>query len=367
MLIAFRTDSSIQIGTGHVMRCLTLATELRSRGNRCVFICRSHEGDLNNLIAQKGFEVHRLTGAEQLESGGPEGPSLAHTQWLGTSWWQDAEQSLSVLSDIRPDWLVIDHYALDACWEDLVGDSADKIMVIDDLADRQHSCHLLLDQNLGRQAEDYNGLVPDTCALLIGPRYALLRPEFPKYRERSLERRRNPELKRILISIGGVDRTNVTGQVLDALTRVKLGEEAELDIVMGIAAPHLDIVRRKAEELTCSATVSVNVSDMAERMCLADVAIGAAGGTAWERCCLGLPSILIILAENQVAGTMAQKNAGVAMAIPNSVQVSELLPELVKKLTNPDVLREMSGAAASITNGRGTDETVKRMERLQSE
>ena len=356
--VVFRADASVQIGTGHVMRCLTLADELARQGHACQFVCREHKGHLGELITSKGYGLTLLPSRsdnEQVTQGSTDNYAL----WLGASWQEDAHQTLNALTQWKPDWLVVDHYALDARWECLVASEVGEIMVIDDLANRPHECALLLDQNLGRASSDYDGLMPEDCQLLIGPGYALLRPEFAKLREQSLKRRQRPELRRILISLGGVDRTNVTGQVLDALAESALPHDTQLDIVMGATAPYLDDVRLQAAGLPFNATVSVNVKDMAERMCLADLSIGAAGGTSWERCCLGLPAVLVILAENQVSGAKALEATGAAVTIGDPAQVGAMLSSVLTDLTDAGQLRRMSEAAAAITDGNGAWSAVQ--------
>jgi UDP-2,4-diacetamido-2,4,6-trideoxy-beta-L-altropyranose hydrolase len=278
--------------------------------------------------------------------------------WLGPPWQEDARQTLDAISSLNPDWLVVDHYALDAHWERTLSSTVDKIMVIDDLANRPHECALLLDQNLGRVASDYDGLLPAECQRLIGPRYALLRPEFAALREQSLSRRKNPELKRILISLGGVDRTNVTGQILTALAHSSLPTSTELDIIMGAAAPYLDEVRQQAARLPFKAMVSVNVKDMAERMCLADISIGAAGSTSWERCCMGLPSITVVLAENQrpIAEALVKYKAGLLV---DTSRVAEELSGLIGMYVAAKETRLLlTQNAKQVCDGGGTNRVV---------
>jgi len=176
-----------------------------------------------------------------------------------------------------------------------------------------------------------------------------------------MNRRQQPALKRILISLGGVDRTNVTGQVLDAISESALPASTELDIIMGAAAPYLDGVRQQAARMPFRAMVSVGVTDMAERMCLADLSIGAAGGTSWERCCLGLPAVLVILAENQVAGAVALEASGAAIKIDNAGQLGTTLPAVLVALSEPDRLERMSDAAAGITDGDGVFRVLQAM------
>lgn len=357
--VVFRADASIQIGAGHVMRCLTLARALRNCGHQCEFVYRNHQGNLGAMIAHEGFDIHILNSASSSGLYFEEGSALAHAHWLGTAWQHDAEQTLKAISGNQIDWLVVDHYALDARWERRVAAHVNKIMVIDDIADRPHECQLLLDQNLGRTAQDYNGLVPETCTRMIGPHYALLRPEFAEFREASLERRRIPKLGRILITLGGVDKDNVTGQVLDALAKSSLPQETELDIVMGASAPALETVRLQSEALPFRTTVSVNVSDMAERMYMADLCIGAAGSTSWERCCLGLPSIMVVLAENQREIARALEHSGAAYLLNKEELSVHLVPLLDELRISSCPIVDLSNRAKAICDGLGAPRLVE--------
>jgi len=356
--IAFRVDASVQIGTGHVMRCLTLADELTRQGHECRFVCREHEGHLADLTASKGYGLTLLPAPSGNELGARDSNSDDYALWLGVPWQKDARQTLDALEPQKPDWLVVDHYALDAEWERVLASAVGNIMVIDDLANRPHECAMLLDQNHGRETSDYDELLSAGCQRLIGPRYALLRPEFSELRQQSLNRRQHFELKRILISLGGVDRTNVTGQVLETLKELALPSNIELDIIMGAAAPYLDEVRQQTDRLPFKASVSVNVKDMAERMCLADLSVGAPGGTSWERCCLGLPSVLVVLAENQVRGAIALEKSGAALTINSVTKIKATLASIVLDISVSGRLKKMSEAAAGITDGSGVFRAV---------
>ncbi|ATD28519.1 N-Acetylneuraminate cytidylyltransferase [Vibrio cholerae] len=358
MRVAFRADASVQIGTGHVMRCLTLADELTRQGHECRFVCRAHAGHLGDLITNKGYGLTLLPASSHNEPLANTQNSDDYARWLGVPWQEDASQTLECITQWKPDWLVVDHYALDAEWEYALAHVVGRIMVIDDLANRAHECSLLLDQNLGRVASDYDDLLPDNCKRLIGPDYALLRPEFAKLREQSLNRRKQPELKRILISLGGVDRTNVTGQVLDALSESTLPVSTELDIIMGSSAPYLDEVRQQAAQLPFKATVSVGVTDMAERMCLADLSIGAAGSTSWERCCLGLPAITVVLAENQrlIGKALSENGAGFLIDVDRIKEDLPMMAESIVASENECIL--LARQAAMVCDGAGVERVV---------
>jgi UDP-2,4-diacetamido-2,4,6-trideoxy-beta-L-altropyranose hydrolase len=359
--VVFRADASLEIGSGHVMRCLTLAEALQAQGAECHFLCREHPGHLCEVIEARGFTVHRLpleeNTAETDTEDNPE-PEHDHAHWLGARWAQDAAACRAILTELAPAWLMVDHYALDHRWETAVLDglpgSAPRLLVIDDLADRRHIADLLLDQNLGRQVEDYRGLVTEACRVLAGPRYALLRPEFREWREASLIRRaREPRLQRLLINLGGVDKDNVTGQVLDALSACDLPEGLKISVVMGAAAPWRESVTAQASQMPCPTEVVVSVSDMARRMAEADLAIGAAGSTSWERCCLGLATLMVVLADNQlqIADAIAENGAS------TTLDLSELKASLVAKLaalSAPGVLTTMSQQAADLVDGQGT-------------
>jgi len=353
VIFAFRVDASIQIGSGHVMRCLALANHLRMHGHDCWFVCREHKGHFGELIRGCNHNLVLLPLGDSQSSGLELEASNDYAVWLGVTWRQDAEETHRALAEVNPDWLIVDHYAIDSKWEALLADSVRSIAVIDDLSNRTHLCDLLLDQNLGRDAADYKSKVPETCSLLIGPKYALLRPEFAANRENSLKRRSGNKLQRVLISLGGIDEHNVTGMVLDVLIKLRLANELELDVISGTNCPHVESLKAQLSNVPTTAKLSVGVNDMAERMCRADLCIGAAGGSAWERCCLGLPAILIVLAANQLSGAEALEKSRAAMVIREYQNTAKQLPERIRSFTDDKVLRGMSKAASEIADGHG--------------
>ena len=356
MYIAFRTDASLQIGTGHVMRCLTLADALRERGALSAFICRPHAGHLLDLIQQRGHIAKALAPADDALTD-PSDPS--HAKWLGTDWASDAAQTEQALGDQVVDWLVVDHYALDRRWEQTMRPNTRRIMAIDDLADRTHDCDLLLDQNLGRQAKDYGGLLSLHTQTLIGPAYALLRPEFSEWREHSLQRRTQPQLKNLLITMGGVDQANATGQVLDAVTHCELPADLRITVVMGPTAPWLAQVQAQTATMPRPTQVLVGVNNMAQLMAESDLCIGAAGGSAWERCALGLPTLVLILAANQHSGAMALQSHDAASVAADAKQLMTQISALFNKETQTAALHKMSQAAAKLATGNGASQVVE--------
>ncbi|TGP14654.1 UDP-2,4-diacetamido-2,4,6-trideoxy-beta-L-altropyranose hydrolase [Mesorhizobium sp. M2D.F.Ca.ET.233.01.1.1] len=357
MQIAFRTDASIEIGTGHVMRCLTLADALRERGAECLFICRLHIGHLMDLIAERGHRtvaLPRPPADATLTHGAP-----PHAYWLGTDWATDAQETHRAVGAV--DCLVVDHYGLDRRWEEALRSACQYLMVIDDLADRPHDCDLLLDQSLGRTKEDYDGLLGADAVTLLGPKYALLRPEFAELRAASLARRVQPKLEHLLLTMGGVDKQNVTGLVLDALDEGTLPSTLRITVVMGPQAPWKDAVRIRAEAMRYSTQVLVGVSDMARLMSESDLAVGAAGSTSWERCCVGLPSFVFALADNQHSVASALQVSGAAVAVENPSQLVSVLEERFVSGTIGEFLFGLSKAAAAITDGEGVSRVADRM------
>lgn len=332
----FRVDASIDIGTGHVMRCLTLAEALALRGAACHFICRTHSGHLLEHIRAKGFITHELPNdALHLRANTMGNRSVksaqGHFHWLGSTQERDAEQCIPILSQIRPDWLVVDHYALDEHWESALKEHCPRVFVIDDLADRAHQCDLLLDQNLGRRSDDYDHLVPRNCTVLTGPQYALLRPEFRNWRPLSLRRRASPELRHLLITMGGIDQNNATSTVLAALHGADVPADCRVSVVMGANAPWLESVQQQARKLPWRVDILVDVHDMARLMSESDLAIGGAGSTALERCCLALPTILVVLAENQRRGARALHDSECAVLLGEIEDIPFKLNESIQR------------------------------------
>ncbi len=373
--VAFRADASVTIGTGHVLRCLTLAQALATRGHRCRFITRDLPGHLGPRISAEGFALTLLPAPSARSSspcglssraapreespqglderpGPPSTKSPVHAGWAQVPAAQDAAETRAAAAGA--DWLILDHYAFDAAWEAAALPPGTRLMVIDDLADRPHLAHLLLDQNLGRRSADYDPHLPPGAERLIGPRHALLRPAFADARPAALAARaaRGHSLARVLVTMGGVDPPDATGAALAALA-AHLG--LQVTVVMGAHAPALPTIRARAAALPSPATVLVDTPDMAALMAEADLAIGAAGGTAWERCALGLPSLIAVLADNQAPAAAALHAAGAALSLgrPEDPAFAARLAQALMRATNPATLAALSRAAAAVTDGRG--------------
>ena len=362
-LVVFRADASIAIGTGHVMRCLTLADELQALGFRSRFICREHAGHLAERVRAAGHELALLPLPDPARTPRMADAAADHGDWLGNTWDMDARQAIAAVDGAIPDWIVVDHYGIDARWERALRPHCAKLAVIDDLADRAHDSDLLLDQNLGRTAADYEPRVPRGCAILTGPEFALLRPEFARMRVRALQRRGHSEATHLLVCMGGVDAGNATSAVLRGLQQGGLDFRRRVTVVLGGQAPWVSDVKQLAGKLPFACDVRQDVGDMATIMCESDLALGAAGSTSWERCSLGLPSVVAVTADNQRHIAAALAASGAARVVDLHEAGLPQLGALVESIAaQPGVLAEMSRAAAGITAGEGARLVARKME-----
>ena len=372
MKVALRTDASMRIGTGHLMRCLTLADALRGAGARTRFVCRTLPHGLNEVVIGRGHELVELPSVSG--SGGGDGraapvasphTAVAHAAWLGATQDEDAAATCDALGDGGSwDWLVVDHYAIDTRWETRLRAAARRILAIDDLADRRHDCDALLDQNLhaGMHAR-YDGLVPDACVRLVGPRHALLRPAFAA--ARAGLRTRGDEVRRVLVFFGGIDERNLTGAALDALdsldTASRRGAELSVDVVIGAAHPQRDAIVER-----CGARprtrCHVQVSNMAELIAAADVGVGAAGVANWERCALGLPALAVAVAANQQALLRDAAREGLVLGPDiDGADAAALALQLRALIDNPALRAHLAARGLAAVDALGTERVVRAM------
>ncbi len=335
MEIVFRADGSVRIGGGHLMRCLTLADELTRLGHHCFFACRVGSMAVVSRLRRGGYGVFEFPEALPVDA---EPAAMAA--------WKTAGCGV----------LVVDHYGWDVRLERLCRGWADKILVIDDLANRPHECDWLLDQTLGRQRGDYLDLVPAECRLLLGVEHLLLRPEFARYRGQQRERLK---LERVLVTLGMTDADNVTGLVLEGI--VRSGVDVEVDVVLGSQAPFAQgVAAQLAATLPQKGVLHLDSDQMHALIMAADVVIGAGGTSAWERCCLGVPTITLVIAQNQV-GVVAALSA--AQAIVDAGGVDGSTPERVATILtelwhHPLRLQQMGGHAVRLSDGLGAPRTA---------
>ncbi|EON70440.1 UDP-2,4-diacetamido-2,4,6-trideoxy-beta-L-altropyranose hydrolase [Lysinibacillus sphaericus] len=335
MSIFIRVDASTEIGTGHVIRCLTLANRLKKEGKTVAFICRHAEGDCMELIEQQGFYVYKLRASEG---------SL--WTYVADYWKEDARETINILRHYKVEQLIVDHYSIDIKWEQVVRPFTKEIMVIDDLANRPHDCDELLDQNFYLNKDSrYNGLVPVHTRLLLGPKHALLREEFKEARK--IIKSFTGKVERIFVFFGGSDPTNETEKVLRAILPIIHLKKIEVDVVVGNSNPN----KMKIREVCSTSdqlTYHCQINNMAELMVKADLAIGAGGATTWERIYLHLPTIVIAVADNQVkaAEDLAEINAIVFLGMHNSIReenISSCLRNIISdKVKMKKIIRNLS-------------------------
>jgi len=328
-LAVFRCDASPVIGGGHVVRCVALAEALVAAGWQCLF----------------------ATGPETTAS---MLSVLRHRHIVVCGVEREEASAIATVVDGRCDLLVIDHYDRDALFETACRGWAGRTLVIDDLADRSHDCDMLLDQTPERTAADYSKLVPTTCRLLLGPRYALLRPQFAARRSEAIRRRANSQrARRILMSFGSTDLHGLAPRILAEL--LARDTSLEFDVTAGpIACPDL---HRLVTESNGRITLHLAVQDMAALMVTADLAIGAAGTSSWERCALGLPAAMVIVADNQrvIAERLVNAGAAILLGHHRSFNASAAAQLIIELASDPDHLARLSDSASRLCDGRGID------------
>ena len=345
------------MGIGHLMRCLTLAEAFHSRGADVSFVCREHVGHMIDFLRAHDIRVVTLPAPSRRapDRGGVYGA------WLGVPQEEDVQQTLEALHGASPDWVIVDHYGLDAAWEDRVRSCANKVMVIDDLANRPHACDVLLDANYAPAGmERYRDLVPRGSRLLLGPRYALLRAEY--LRSRSTQRVRDGQVRRVLVFFGGSDPGDMTGTALAALSLPEF-RDLYVDVVIGANNGHRAALEQAISQRGQAQAHGLR-PHLADLMAQADLAIGAGGTTTWERMCMGLPSVIVSIAENQEAGCEALRSAGLVRYLgrQEDVGVREIADALRQCLETSDLLVDTSERNKMIVDGLGTSRVVEHLD-----
>ena len=353
MHIVFRADASLAIGNGHVMRCASLAQALHANGAHCTFVCTSETGHLNAYLQNQGYVVHAINPNTY--------DTRVNTESLLTNWQSDAQATANAIHDQHIDWVVVDHYGLDWQWEAELSSYASQLMVIDDLANREHQCALLLDANPGRQVDDYDILTPLGCRILTGPKYALIRNEIRQSRHTDHVSRVTHTSLRILITLGGVDNDNFTCKVLAALNQFDSNTPLEIQVVVGPFAPWIDQVFQISHAMRWPTHVTQNPNNFIELMCTHDIAIGAAGTSALERCYLGLPSINFILAPNQHLSAKTLQTQHAASSIELNTGWEESLHQHLHELQKSSHRQAMQKACLHITDGSGAELVAQEM------
>jgi UDP-2,4-diacetamido-2,4,6-trideoxy-beta-L-altropyranose hydrolase len=358
--ILIRADASNIIGTGHVMRCLTLADEAKQRGWDICFVLRDPPVQFIELICLSGHEVRTLTSTNSRPN--KNFNLLDHSDWLSVSQEEDAKETLAVVFEFKPYWVVVDHYALDAKWHEIIKQNCKKIMVIDDLGDRKLICDILLDQNIGVIAKKYYGNVLYDTKLLLGPKFALLRNEFSNWRDRRLKGKIQSEPRKLLITMGGVDASDFTLEILKRLLKSKYAKRCDFTVIIGELYPN----KSKLNEFVATSNLRIdvlsNVTDIASIMSKSDLCIGAAGSTSWERCCLALPTITLAISKNQIEIAKSLRLHNLAIYS----DLDHLRDDFEKFFDNSDenLMQRLSLNMRFICDGLGSSRVVENLEKL---
>ena len=330
MNILIRVDSSIDIGSGHLMRCLSLAKKLKDNNHIVTFVCKKLPGSMVSYIDSLGYVFKEI--------------ECPHTNQI-----EDANKTIDKIKELSGvlDWVIVDNYSLDSTWQGLLSDYSKKIMVIDDLADRNHNCDLLLDQNFYiNSAERYKNLVPKNCITLLGPSHILLRDEFHNFSK--LNRIRDGNISNILIFFGAGDPLNLTMIALRALMFLSLAK-ITINVVLGEINPHRNEVKEFCNK-SKNVKLHYQVSNMAQLINCADLSIGAGGSSMWERCYLGLPTLTVIFANNQKQTTLDTAKAGAIyyLGLSSELEEKDYIEAINFMLSNPLVVKRISDIARKI-------------------
>jgi UDP-2,4-diacetamido-2,4,6-trideoxy-beta-L-altropyranose hydrolase len=332
------------------MRCAALAGTIKGRGATVTFVSRNLSASLLTLLKDQGFGVRLLP-----QSGSGVGSAQGYGAWLGASWEADAGQTASALeTEGGVDWLIVDHYGIDYRWEERLKAAGCRILVIDDLAIQKHACDLLLNQNLIANVHDrYRNLIPEYCRLLTGPKFALLRSEFRASRM-SLTRG-SEHVANLLVFLGGADPEDVTLRVLNTIDDIR-SNDLQVTAILGAANPHGETIKRLFGHRS-GYKVIFQAANMAELMAHADLAIGAGGISTWERSCLGLPALVIAIAENQVEVSRAAAEAGACLYLGEATNLSygELAAGLTVMIGNSSLRKSVTRVCLDLVDGLGCE------------
>ena len=362
--LIFRCDATPTIGIGHVKRCLALAAWARQINVPCYVVARFLTESLKQELLRSS--VHLLTLPPIADvTNSVQAQELDYEHWLGVTCEVDASDTRAAIAQANlAGVLVVDHYGIDHRWESRLRSAVQSLVVIDDLANRTHDCDLLLDQTLGRHVAEYAQRVPSQCTLLLGTDYALLRPEFAEHRLSAQQRRsRTKAVRRIFVSLGGTDAHNLTERVLQSLLDEWPQRDMGIDVVLSRAAPHFDRIVAMQSDSPLAIRVHEDASDIAVLMVEADLAIGAAGTMAWERACLGLPTVMLVTADNQrdIAQALAQTDAVELLGDWRHVDAVLMAASVRQFCEDPARWQRAVNAAFAICDGQGARRVLEQV------
>jgi UDP-2,4-diacetamido-2,4,6-trideoxy-beta-L-altropyranose hydrolase len=337
MNILIRTNSSKQIGMGHLIRCMSLAIVLKEKGARVIFVINDGNDNRIEVLQKNHFEVYPINISN------------------------DIEQTIDILKNLnlKIQWVIVDHYGIDKNWHLKIREWAQKIMVIDDLADRAHDCDLLVDQNYYyNQFMRYHSLVSSHTECLLGPDFALLRKEFQQLRAQL--KNRDGRIKKILIFFGGSDCSTAIIKALEACLTLPQ-YHFEIEVVTTSVCTRQENIQQLCQEI--GARYLYQVDNIAELMSKTDLVIGGGGVSIWERCCLGLPSIVLSIADNQVLVSKAAASLGLICYLGQleDVDKTEIANAIISLFSDPQSVINMSLKGSHLVDGRGCEKIAAKL------
>ena len=357
MKIAFRVDASNAIGTGHVIRCITLARLFKERGADIQFICRSHEGHLSELIIKNNFNIKLISQSKPINKEKNSGNNYLNL--LGVSQIRDAEETTESIKNQKPDWLIIDNYALDYKWENLLSSYSKNIMVIDDLPNRKHTCNLFLNYNYTKLTiKDYKNFLSKNSKILLGPKYALLSFEYTNLRKKFLKHPTN-KISNILLSLGGSDNENITSFVIDVLSETEFSH-LKLNVVIGMNNKNRDIILQKVNK-RANTFIHEGLTNVASLLANTDLCIGAGGLSTWERICLAVPSLVFCVSQNQKPAFELLLKENLIQSAGTTINLSKvkLKNKILNVMRNSSLIFQTAFKAQSYVDGFGTNRLVE--------
>jgi len=334
-----RVDSGLDIGLGHIMRCFALAEVIKTMNFNVYFISKKIKGNIIRNIEDDGYKVFRLDSK--------------------SNWKIDARKTTEIIQHFKNEknLLLVDNYELSKMWETSLKPAVNKIIIIDDFSNRSHNCNLFIDQNLHTSKKEINKKIPKNCKKLLGPKYTLLRKEFVECRKTI--KKRSGKINRILVAFGGSDEKNQTLKVLKAIKKLDK-KKINVDVIVG--EPNKNKIKiKKICSMLKNSTYYQQTKNMAKIMNKADLAIGAGGIITWERCCLGLPSIVSIVSKNQEDAVNAVSKKGCLINLGRAERlISEDYLNAIKKLDSRKLIR-MQKKCMELIDGRGTERVAKQI------
>ena len=343
--IIFRLDAGPNIGVGHIMRCITLAVEMKNIGFHVLFVMSFRVSSVDGLLLENNIDAKYLSLSSDI-----------------LSEFDDASLTLKIMSDFNPDIVVVDHYRLSGIWDSMIKPATNMLVVIDDLADRTHNCNFLIDFSIGRHSSDYSGLLNDDCELLLGSSYCLLRPEFLKIRKSAIHKRSiTNKVENILISFGGTDHLKLTNVILKTLIDIRFS--GRISVLISNVCEWIEELKSKINAHQ-NVTIYIDTPDVACLMKDADLAIGALGVSSWERACVGLPCISVATAENQNRNAHFLKKSGAII-----LATQESLPSDVMHFLNDkhvlEIWKKLSRESVKLIDGLGVYRVVRQLIKLK--